>query len=58
MATATKTPAAPKTKPTPKTVVQRVTDQLKVAALRNKISGDELDVVINLATSLKTFIKA
>ena len=52
-----KTPAA-KTRPAPKTVVQRVTDQLKVAALRGKITGEELDVVAQLAGSLKTFLKA
>ena len=52
------TPAAPKIKGTPKTVVQRVTDQLKVAALRNKITADELDTIAALAGSLKTFLKA
>lgn len=60
MATQSK-PAAPKTdkpKAPPKTVVQRVTEQLKTAALKGKITSEELDVVTNLAGALKTFIKA
>lgn len=54
-----KTPATPKAekKPAP-TPVQRVTDLLKKAALQGKVTADELDVVANLAGSLKVFIKS
>ena len=62
MATTDKTPAdktaTQKVKKAPVAVVQRVTEQLKAAALRGKITADELDVIANLSGALKTFIKA
>jgi len=60
MVTTTQNPVARPTKANapPKTVAQRVTEQIKAAALRGKITSDELDAVAALAGALKTFIKA
>jgi len=59
MATTTpKIPAAPKApKAPPKSVVQRVVDQMKSATLKGKLSVDELDTIATLAGSLKVFLK-
>lgn len=54
MATSTTKPA--KVKRDPVAVVKRVSDQMKAATLKGKLSKDELDSISNLALALKTFL--
>lgn len=56
--TPAQTPATPKAKKPAVPVVKRVTDQMKKAALGNKLSAEELDTIANLANALKAFIAA
>ena len=59
MATNQTTPATPKAPKTPKApvpAVQRITEQLKRAALGGKITKEELASVANLAQALQTFL--
>ncbi|MEB0056725.1 hypothetical protein [Variovorax sp. LG9.2] len=55
---ATKAPSAPKVAKAPIATVQRVTEQMKRAALQGKISNEDLDAISNLAGALKTFMSA
>lgn len=55
---ATKAPTEPKVAKTPIATVQRVTEQMKRAALQGKISNEDLDAISNLAGALKTFMSA
>jgi hypothetical protein len=58
MATTTPATKTAKVKAPAKTVVQRVTEQMKRAALQKKISAEELDAITKLASALKTFLAA
>lgn len=51
----TKTPAAKKPAVP---VVNRLTEQMKRAAMGGKLSAEELDKIANLAGALKTFLAA
>lgn len=52
----TKTPKTPATRKAPVAPAVRVTEQMKKAALANKITAAELDNIANLAAALKTFL--
>lgn len=54
--TTTKTPAEKKPAKPPVPAAQRITEQLKRAALGGKITKEELASVANLAQALQTFI--